>query len=220
MHLAFPELCLGCRDQESRRDDFLCIQCIYELPYTHDFSQKDNSFERHFLGRVALFKGAALLIYTKIIENLIHQFKYEGMIKIGRRFGNEMGERIKSSGAYGSLDLIIPIPLHSAKLKKRGFNQSQILASEVGRVLDLPVYDRILKRSRRTQTQTRKSRESRIENLKLAFIVTSPQHIRGKHILLIDDVLTTGATLESAALSLLESGAKEISMLTLAMGQS
>ena len=220
MHLAFPEICLGCMSHESRRNDFLCIECLYNLPYTHDFNRLQNAFERHFTGRVKLKNGAALFVYTEIVESLIHQFKYEGMTKIGKRFGTEMGQRIKSSDTFKNLNVIIPIPLHTTKLKQRGFNQSQILAEAIGKVLSLPVDRRAIQRSRRTKTQTKKSRDNRIENLRSAFEVNPLAEIAGKNVLIVDDVLTTGATLESAALVLHDAGVQDISMITLAMGQS
>lgn len=220
MHLAFPEECLGCNSQESRRKDFLCLDCLYNLPYTNHFNQPGNAFERHFVGRVPILKGAALFVYSYIIENLIHQFKYNEMTKIGKRFGQEMGQKIYESSSFEEVDLIVPVPLHPAKFRKRGFNQSEILATEIGKILEVPVKSKLIIRSKQTKTQTKQNRLHRMENMKDAFGIASGHLYQDQHVLLVDDVLTTGATLEACALRLMEAGVKRISMVTLAMGLS
>ncbi len=220
IHLAFPEECLGCNKQESRRSDFLCLDCLYHLPYTDHFNQPANAFERHFVGRVPIRAGAALFVYSYIIENLIHQFKYNEMTKIGKRFGQEIGQKIYGSSLFQKVDIIIPVPLHPAKFRKRGFNQSEILAAEIGDILNIPVESKILIRSKQTKTQTKQNRINRIENMNEAFGLEQGHLHQGQHVLLVDDVLTTGATLEACALKLREAGVENISMVTLAMGLS
>ena len=221
LHLAYPEVCYGCLKEEVRRGGILCIKCLYKLPYTDHFEQEhNNAFENHFVGRVPFKRGAALFIYSEIVENLVHKFKYEDMTFIGRKYGKEIGEKINKGIGFPKIDLIIPVPLHPSKLRKRGYNQSKILAEAIGQSLAIPVNDRLLIKKKKTKSQTKKTRLARISNLNAVFSGTDCDVPKDSHLLIVDDVLTTGATLEACILALVEKGYENFSMATLAIGDS
>lgn len=218
--LVFPNICVGCQREVAGANHVLCIRCIIDTPFTDQFDFIDNSFTNHFWGRVPVKSGAALMIYNpkEISQNIIHNFKYRNRIDVGRIFGKILGERITKSDNFNNIDLIIPVPLTSKKLYHRGYNQSYILSQAIGEVLGVPINHSTLLRIKDSQSQTKKSRIDRIQNMTDAFKIQNGEVLDDKHILLIDDVLTTGATLESCAIELLKH-TNQISMATLAIGK-
>ncbi len=215
--LFYPNLCLACKEKSLHGDDILCIQCQYQLPKTDFHLHKENEFTNRLWGRLDLFAGAALYRFTKKgkVQRLIHQLKYKGKIEVGIKLGVLYGLSLKQSELFHDVECIVPVPLHSKKLHKRGFNQSALFAQGLAQSMEIPWYADGLKRLVYTETQTKKNRAERLENVLNVFEVYQPQRMEGKHILLVDDVITTGATLEACGVKLLEIPNVKLSMATL-----
>ena len=217
--LFFPNLCLACGSREIYTGAVLCIKCQHKLPQTQFHFQKDNAFTQRFWGRLPLFSGAALFRFTKggHVQHLIHQLKYKGKKEVGIKVGEFYGRLLMKSPLFSAIDLIIPVPLHSKKKHIRGYNQSSMIAKGLSKSMEKPWLDKGLLRIEFSDTQTRKSRMDRLDNVSRAFVVGDSKRLKGKHILLVDDVITTGATLESCGLKILEVPNTRLSMLTLAI---
>ncbi len=197
--LIFPELCQACAKSLYRNEELICADCLYHLPYTDFHLQPDNAVAQQFWGRVPLEAAAAMLYFSKAsrVQNLMHQLKYKNKPEVGVYLGKLTGKRLLENKIFSSADAIIPVPLHKQKLLKRGYNQSLSFAEGLAEKLSIPVSVDNLIRTTGTESQTKKSRTSRYENMKDVFSVKNPAHLNGKHILLVDDIITTGATLEA-----------------------
>lgn len=215
-HLFYPHLCEGCSKPLVGGEEVLCIGCENELPETHNYNIIENETGLRFAGRVPFINAASYAYFTDegLLQHLLHGLKYQNKQQIGTYLGRRMGRELKGASWVGDIDMIIPVPLHPAKLAKRGFNQSKLIAEGIGEMTAWPVHDHVLKRTRNTESQTRKSRNERVDNMKNAFAITDSKAVQGKHILLCDDVLTTGATLEACALALLQVPGVRISIAT------
>jgi ComF family protein len=213
--LIFPELCQACGSSLVNGEGVICMNCVYDLPYTNFHQQADNVVARQLWGRIDLQGVYVLLYFTKggKVQNMMHQFKYKNMPRIGNRLGEIAGKQLSSSERFKNIDLIIPVPLHPRKLKQRGYNQSAQFADGLAEKMAAKVDIGNLIRLRHTDTQTKKSRFSRYENMKDVFGVLHPERLAGKHVLLVDDIITTGSTLEACGLELLK-----IPGLTLSIG--
>jgi ComF family protein len=216
--LFFPELCAACAKNLFKNEDVICTSCIYHFPYTHHHKDPDNLVARQLWGRFEFSAAGSFAYFRKgnKVQHLMHQLKYAGRPEAGQRMGELYGAELKRSEIWQIPDAIIPVPLHPAKQRKRGYNQSESIAVGLAGALNIPVITNNLYRSENTETQTRKNRYDRYENLKDAFRVRNPADLEDKHILLVDDVITTGATIEACALVLLELKDVRISIATLA----
>lgn len=215
--LVYPCLCEGCSKALLQEEEVLCLNCsIYNLPRTAYHHIHENETFMRFAGRVQVERATSLAYFTNegLLQHLLHGLKYEGKKEIGTYLGKQLGYDLLQTNWAQGVDMIIPVPLHQQKEAKRGFNQAVIIAEGMSQALNIPVIDKALQRIKFTETQTQKTREERIENMKGAFSLSNPNEIKGKHILLIDDVLTTGATLEAAALALCTVQDVRISMAT------
>lgn len=165
-----------------------------------------------------LINATSYVYFTKdsMLQELIYQFKYYNRKNIGTWFGRRIGETLKTSPHFTMPDAIVPVPLFAARKRKRGYNQAELLCTGISQVLDLPVWKDVVIRSTLTETQTRKNRIQRWQNMEGKFSVTQPVTIQGKHLLLVDDVVTTGATLEACGRALLASGEVKLSIATMA----
>ncbi len=217
----FPHLCLACRKEPPIPDTSICVKCSYELTPTDFHQHEDNEFMERFWGRVPLKYGAALYYFYKntAVRQLTHQLKYSNSPKIGVELGERLGYFLKNTH-FSEIDIIVPVPLHPKKLYERGYNQSSKIADGMSNVMNKRWSDDALIRTENTVSQTKKTRLERFENVKNAFHIQRPEMLKGKHILLVDDVLTTGATLEACALKLLELPNVTISMATLGITKS
>ena len=197
--LIFPRICAACGNSLWKNEEGLCRLCEYHLPKTNFHHDLENPVTRLFQGRVRIETGAAFLYFNKggKVQHLVHQLKYKGRKDIGILLGAQYGQLLKFAPLFNSTDAIVPVPLHPKKHKQRGYNQSEQFAIGLAGSMNIPVNMHLLSRTKATETQTRKSRFSRYQNVKEIFTVTSPQEWMGKHLLLVDDVITTGATLES-----------------------
>ncbi|MDB4921709.1 ComF family protein [Mucilaginibacter sp.] len=219
--LLFPELCVACRESLVANEHLLCTDCRYNLPYTNFHLLPDNIVARQFWAKIKLEAAVALFYFTKggKIQNLMHQFKYNGMHQIGNLLGNMAGEQLNKNEIFNTVDFIIPVPLHKKRLKERGYNQSACFAEGLAAKLNAVVEDNNLVRAKSTETQTHKSRFARFENMQEVFAVSNPEKLINKHVLLVDDVITTGSTLEACGEQLLKVPGLKLSIATIAYAE-
>lgn len=216
--LLFPRLCNTCGNPLIHSENQICIKCLYDLPFTDYHLHAENRVARQLWGRVPLHAAMAMLYFKKgaKVQNLIHNLKYNSKTEVGIILGNLLGERLKSSPLYQEVDLIIPVPLHLKKLRSRGYNQSTFIAEGISQTMNVLFTEKVLLRNIATESQTKKSRYNRYENMLEVFSISNQQNILNKHILLVDDVITTGATLEACANILLNNGAARVSIAAIA----
>lgn len=216
--LFYPKLCAGCLNALQQNENLLCLDCLMHLPETNYHKEADNELKLIFAGRVPVQEVATLLFYKKgnRVQKILHHLKYKGVKELGFLLGDYYGNKLIEETRFQDIDLIIPIPLHPNKLKQRGYNQSEWIAKGLSSGMGKPYNTNILIRSQYTETQTRKSRFNRWENVKSVFEIQNGNLIEGKHILLCDDVLTTGATTEAAIQQLIEFKDVKVSVVTLA----
>jgi len=196
--LFFPIICPACKLRMS--DELhLCLNCESHLPETNFHLNSKNPVAKTFWGRIPVEAATALYYYSKgsKVQNLIHQIKYKGNQQLGVFIGQKLGNVLMNSSTFKDIDIIVPVPLHPKKLKKRGFNQSSCIAKGISDISNKPVLEGAVIRTTYTNTQTLKNRISRWQNVKDVFAVTNTNILSGKNILVIDDVITTGSTLEA-----------------------
>ena len=216
--LLFPRLCYACGNHLLRNENLICTECYVVIPRTNYHTDMDNPVAQLFWGRCMIEKAAAFSYYNKgsRIRNLIHNLKYKGIREIGYELGRIYGLSLKSSGFTADIDLIIPVPLHPTKMRIRGFNQSEIISKGISDATGLAVDVKSLSRKTKSATQTKRSRYERWTNVEGIFQVIDPQTIMGRHILLVDDVITTGSTIESCTNELLNVKGVKVSVVALA----
>lgn len=219
--LVFPQLCVACRNSLVANEDLLCIDCLYNLPLTNFHLQPDNIVARQFWGKLKLDGAYALYYFNKggSIQNMMHQFKYNGMQHIGNKLGGIAGKQLLQNEIFRSVDYIIPVPLHKKRLKERGYNQSACFADGLAKELNAVVTIDNLVRRVATKTQTHKSRFARFENMMEVFAVNHPQELVNKHVLLVDDIVTTGSTLEACGIELLKIPGLRLSIAAIAYAE-
>ena len=217
-HLFYPHICTGCGSDLVEEDNLLCLQCVNDLPHTNFAMHAGNPVEKIFWGRLPLTAAMSEFYFTKgtLIQTLIHEFKYKGNTDMGLYLGAMMGSSLLSNNRFTKIDLMVPLPLFADKEFKRGYNQATILCNGISEVTDIPVIKNNVVRKRYTETQTKKHRTERWENVESSFEVSNPKEIAGKHILLVDDVVTTGATLEACGAEILKAEGTMLSIATLA----
>lgn len=218
-NITFPRVCMSCLEEASPQSGSLfCVKCFFELPFTDHFTNANNDLVKHFYGKLDLNYAASLMYFTEggAVQSILHNFKYKRMIDIGIQLGILSADKLLNSGFFGTIDAIIPVPLHQGKLFQRGFNQSEVFGRAVAKKMKVPIYDDVLLRNRYTETQTKKSRSERIKNVNEAFEVHNKHKINEKNIVLVDDVITTGATMISCVDILKENGVNKISILSIA----
>lgn len=205
LHLLFPHVCTGCGSDILSNESVLCMRCIEGMPETNFEIHPNNPVEKLFWGRLPVTNAAALFYFTKesLMQHLMHQFKYKGNKDLGLQLGRIMGEQILKSGRF-NVDALIPLPLFPGKEKKRGYNQATVLCQGMAESMKIPVLDKVITRPQHTETQTKKGRIERWKNMEGKFILSDTSSIRNKHLLLVDDVVTTGATLEACGNELLQ----------------
>ncbi len=216
--LFFPELCAGCGTSLFKNEESICTNCTYNLPVTNFHRDPLNKVAKQFWGRLQIKQASSFVYFRKdgIVRNIMHQLKYNKYTQAGFRMGQLYGYALIGFDGWERPDLIIPVPLHPHKLKQRGYNQSAYIAEGMASILNIPVITDVLLRVKNTVSQTSKSRFSRYENLQTAFRCRDSNLLINKHVLLIDDVMTTGATLEASGSVLQETPGLILSIATIA----
>lgn len=218
MQFFFPDLCVACGQILNKPEKVLCAHCFLHIPRTGFHKDADNPVSQLFWGRVKIEHAASFFYFNKgsAYQPLVHKLKYKGRSDIGIEMGKAFGAELRKS-VFALADIIIPVPLHPKKLKKRGYNQSEMIAKGLSLALHIPVNTKSLFRGEATETQTRKSRFDRFRNVEGKFLTNATGELEGKHIILADDVVTTGSTLEACAIAILEIKDTKVSILTLAV---
>lgn len=218
IHLFYPEICLSCDSHLNKNEKIICINCIHELPLTNFCNEENNLTEKVFQGRISIENASSYLFFKKkgIVQKLIHQLKYKNRQEIGTLIGFWIGAELKNSTRFKNLDCIIPVPIHSKKLKIRGYNQLTTFGKSISNVLEIPFIEDQLLKTVHTNTQTYKQRVERWVNVNQIFSIKNKSALENKHILLIDDVITTGATLEACTNELLKCNNTKVSIVSIA----
>ncbi|MGN6616868.1 MAG: ComF family protein [Ilyomonas sp.] len=217
-HLFFPHNCVGCGSDVVEQDQMLCGTCFFQLPETNFFNYPNNSVEKVFAGRIKLEAAGSAYYFTKhsILQNLVFELKYRGNKEVGLLLGELTARQMSDSKRFEEIDIIIPLPLNKQKEKKRGYNQAAMIAGGMTKILHKPVMIDAVARNVFTETQTHKDRVSRWKTMQDVFEVSKPEVLKGKHVLLIDDVVTTGATLEACGQTILNTPETRLSSATVA----
>ena len=216
-YLFYPNICANCKEQLLQNEKVICTFCRHDLPLTNFKSYTRNKVSSIFSGRITIEKAYALLFFRKqgITKNLIHDLKYKGNESVGVFFGNWIGEIVVKNKEFSTVDFIVPVPIHAKKKKIRGYNQVTKFGECLSMHLKVPLNEDVLIRQSATKTQTLKSRFERFNDLESKFSARNTSIFKEKHILIIDDVITTGATLEACAKELLKTPGIKISILTM-----
>lgn len=217
-NLLFPKVCLGCESFLESNEDLLCTKCRHELPLTNYHLEPENELMKKFYGRIDLQFGAAMVYYHKrgIVHGLIHNLKYYKHQEIGTFLGNWYAEDLKTLPIATTFDAIIPVPLHKKRLRERGYNQVETFGKALSENLKIVYDDTILVRNIYSKTQTQKNFLGRTDVKQDIFGVNFTEEEHGKHFLLIDDVITTGSTLEACARALQKIPASKLSIISIA----
>lgn len=214
-HLFYPKLCIVCRSSLVLQEDVLCLSCENELPLTNFHSFKNNETAIRLSGRFPFVQATSLAYFHEdgMLQYLMHQLKYQQQQQIGLYLGKQLGKVLLA--ANWKVDGVLAVPLHKKKEVTRGYNQCVIIGAGISQQLNIPLLDKIIVRTKNTASQTQKNRQERLNNVKDAFAVKNIP--KQKHLLLIDDVLTTGATIESCALELLKIEGMQLSIATVGL---
>ena len=216
-HLLFPHICAGCGIDVISKESMLCARCIVELPETDFHIHLNNPVEKKFWGRLPLESATAQYYFDKgtLIQHLMHQLKYRGNKELGKQLGGFIGQALTKSDRFKNVDALIPLPLFPGREKKRGYNQATVLCEGIAGIMNIEILKNVVIRNYNTSSQTKKGRIGRWQNMEGRFELINADQIKGKHLLLIDDVITTGATLEACGLELLKPGDVRLSIATL-----
>lgn len=220
LHLIYPNLCVGCKETLPKSNDAICGRCLSQLPETSFALYANNPAEKMLNGRIPFVAIHCEYYFqkSKIIQQVLHALKYRQKKQLGYLMGNKMGKSLQSSPRFDSIHCIIPVPMHPKKIKKRGYNQALIIAKGISEITGIPVVEG-LKKIHHTSTQTKKGKLDRWLNMQEIFVQNESICLNDMHILLVDDVLTTGATLEACARALKSASNIRISIATLAFAE-
>ena len=219
--LIYPPLCAGCGYLRPLDQHIFCLECLHQLPETGFHMHVDNPFTRHFAGRIPIQTGAAFLYFTRggATQRLLHQVKYHNRPDLITVLGRWYGKQLIKSPYWNGLEVTVPVPLHWKKFRKRGYNQSAVFSQSIADVMGLRCYPYALKRTTHDKSLTGMNRFQRIETIGASFIAAKPQLLKNKNVLLVDDVLTTGATLEACGLAMQTIPIASLRMVTIACGE-
>lgn len=219
LELFYPSLCVCCSKRLIDQETFICSTCLYNLPKTDHLNQSPNRLEKSFWGRFPFENMASFCYFSKegIVQKIIHEIKYKKNQQLGFYMGELCGIDLNESTFLYSIDAIVPVPIHPKKLKKRGFNQALVIAKGISKETKIPIIENNLIRTIDNTSQTAKTRIERRKNIEHSFAVKDSLLFKGKHILIVDDVLTTGSTLEVCAKRILLCAESKISIYTIAL---
>jgi ComF family protein len=218
----FPHSCPGCGAELYQHQQMICVRCLKQLPQTGFEKTGDNYTARLFTGRLQLQNATSWLFFGKdgLTQKLIHRIKYRGDMAMGKYLGHMMGTRLLEAGWLSDVDLLIPLPLNRKKLKSRGYNQSTLICEGIQAASGIPLEEVAIMRTVFTETQTHKSRLQRWTNVSHVFDLLETNHLHHRHVLLVDDVITTGATMDACGQVLLQVPGLKLSVLSLAVATS
>lgn len=221
LHIIFPQNCAGCNLPFRGKEKVLCLRCKMNLPLSNTWLHDKNLFSEKIYGRFTFQKACSFIYFNQsgLTQHLIHLVKYKDRKDIAEYLGRLFGEHLKNSQWAKEIDYLVPVPLHKQKRYLRGYNQSEVIAEGMSAILEIPHLKNSLIKTKHTTSQTKKTTKERIENVKDVFELTNPKELIGKHILLVDDVITTGATLESCSQIILKLPHTRISLATLAIAE-
>jgi ComF family protein len=216
--LIFPNYCLACGRSLIKGEKLICTGCILQMPQTNYHLDGDNPLKNRLSSRLPLNYAMALFKFSKSgrVQSILHALKYRNEPKLGIMLGNVYGDRLVDAGLSGAFELVIPVPLHKSRIRKRGYNQSAKFAEGLSQKLGIPFSDDLLERKMKTDTQTRKSKLRRWQNVSEVFRVKDVSALQNKRVLLVDDVVTTGATLEACGNLLIDAGCASLSIACIA----
>jgi ComF family protein len=222
INLFFPKVCAGCHTILISNETVLCTTCRHEMPLTQYHLDPKNEAVKKFYGKIAIEHASALLYFNKkgIVQELIHNLKYRGHEEIGTVLGNWYVEDLKELVLETPFDMVIPVPLHPKKFRERGYNQVTTFGKAVAQGLNIDYNGTILYRKKYSKTQSKKNLAGRSDNIENIFDVIAAEENQNKHFLIVDDVLTTGATLEACARALLKIPGAKISIVCMAIANS
>ncbi|NDV93787.1 ComF family protein [Dysgonomonas sp. 521] len=214
LSLFFPDLCVVCHERLSEGEQHICTGCLLLLPKTNYHRQPDNRLEQFFAGRIPFLRAATFAYFVKggSIQSIIHELKYRQNPQIGNFIGELCGENIKDSDFISSVDLLVPVPLHPKRQKERGYNQSLEICKGISAITGIPIDSETLIRKINNPSQTKNARFDRWKNVEDIFQITDDEIFKDKHILLVDDVITTGSTLESCTKEILKCTDSKVSI--------
>lgn len=220
-NLFYPRICNACDGELLNSEEILCTDCLHELPVTNFHQDNENPVKKVFRGRADLYSATALLSFRKkgMVQNLIHNLKYRNQKEIGAFLGKWLGAELNNIPAYQTIDVIIPVPLHPKKLASRGYNQVEGFARELALTLNAEYVDDLLLKTDATSAQTFKERFARWGQMEETLVTNNPSRLEDKHVLITDDILTTGATLEACYNKLKNIKGIKISIATMAITQ-
>lgn len=218
LSMIFPRVCNACGNSLFKGEEVICTFCTYHLPKTGFYHRPDNPVAKVFWGKVPLHAASAYYYFYKgnRVQQLIHRLKYKGGIDVGLKIGNLFGQELIKSPLYMDIQVVIPVPLHPSRIMKRGYNQSDYIAKGIAEAMGIHTETNILQRKQKTETQTKKKRFHRFENMKSVFEINRDNKSSALHFLLVDDVITTGSTLASCAEELLKIPGASVSVGALA----
>lgn len=219
LNLFFPKLCRGCENELLIHETNICTYCRHHLPVTNIHFNNSDEVKKIFYGRVPVVNATALLYFKKhgLTQKFVHAMKYKGAVKLSNEFGRWLGSELSDVEAYQAIDAVIPIPLHKNKLRQRGYNQVEGFGKEIATALSKPYIDTVLKKITPTKSQVFKERVTRLFSQEEVFTVQNEEKIKGKHLLIVDDIITSGATLESCAAKLLKTEGVRLSFAAIAL---
>lgn len=221
MYLFFPNYCRGCEESLVKGEKIICTRCMMDLPKSNYHLEKENPFFHKFSGRIPVKFVMTLFKFVKRgkVQHLLHALKYKNQPEIGVQLGRVYAADLISENYKNQFDVIVPVPLHPSKKRKRGYNQSEEFGKGLSEILEIPCTEKFLRRVKATTTQTKKSKLNRWENVSEVFEVREEKELKGKRVLLVDDVVTTGATLEACGQKLLNAGCGDVSIACIAATQ-
>ena len=222
VNLFFPKVCAGCHALLMTKELTICTICRHDIPLTQYHLDANNEALKKFYGKIEIEHASAFLYFNKkgIVQELIHNLKYKGQEEIGTILGKWYVEDLKELNLKIPFDFVIPVPLHKKKFKERGYNQVTTFGKALAEGLDIEYDDSILYRKKYSKTQSKKNLLGRSENIENIFDMISSEENHNKHFLIVDDVLTTGATLEACSRALLKIPGARISIVCMAMAHS
>ena len=219
VNLFFPKVCNACNNLLNDNEDTICLDCRHDLPVTNFHFDNNDSVKKVLYGRVEVENATALFRFEKKgnVQRLIHNLKYKGHEHIGFVLGNWLGGELKTLDPYNDVDVVIPVPLHKNKLKTRGFNQVAKFGKQIAEALHADYFEDVLLKVTNTKSQVNKKRLARWNNNEELFTLENKMKIENKHILIVDDIITTGATLEACISVLNQAENVKISIATMAI---